>query len=319
METHLARVLVCLAVLSTGLVRADPAKDGKPEAPPARTVLLLGDSLIVTSFGEYLEKLLNDQPGTRALRKAKSSTGLARPDFFDWMKVGREEVERHRPDVVVVIMGGNDGQGLTDEKGKAKVRWGESGWEAAYRQRVTDFLGTLGAPGRKILWVELPYTGLPNFERKLGIIRRVLREVVSAHEASTYLETKPFFTDAKGALLREARVEGFRKPMRLKMEDGVHFTLAGGRYFATRVHPAVLGLLGPGGAAPRPANPEPAPVVAAAPAPPVAPAPSVAAAPPPAAPPVKAEVRTREPAICREFDAVSEAPMTVMPMALCYP
>ncbi|WP_375773068.1 DUF459 domain-containing protein [Archangium gephyra] len=317
METHLARVLVCLAVLSTGVVRADPGMDGKLEAPPARTVLLLGDSLIVTSFGEYLEKSLNEHPGTRALRRAKSSTGLARPDFFDWMKVGREEVERHRPDVVVVIMGGNDGQGLTDEKGKAKVQWGASGWEAAYRQRVTDFLGTLGAPGRKILWVELPYTGLPNFERKLGIIRRVLREAVSAHGASTYLETKPFFTDAKGTLLREAKVEGFRKPMRLKMEDGVHFTLAGGRYFASRVHPVVLGLLEPGGAAPSPASPEPAaPVVAVAPSPATAPAPAVAPSP---APPVEAEARPREPAICREFDAVSEAPMTVMPMALCYP
>lgn len=319
METHLARVLVCLAVLSTGVVRADPAVDGKPQTPPARTVLLLGDSLIVTSFGEYLEKSLNEHPGTRAMRRAKSSTGLARPDFFDWMKVGREEVERHRPDVVVVIMGGNDGQGLTDEKGKAKVQWGASGWEAAYRQRVVDFLGTIGAPGRKILWVELPYTGLPNFERKMGVIRRVLREAVSAHAASTYLETKPFFVDAKGALLREAKVEGFRKTMRLKMEDGVHFTMAGGKYFATKVHPAVVGLLGPGGGNSQPAHPGPAPV-ASAPASPVAasPAPSVAASPPPAATPSE-EVRSREPAICREFDAVSEAPMTVMPMALCYP
>ncbi len=310
METHLARVLVCLAVLSTGMVRAEPGTDGKPEAPPARTVLLLGDSLIVTSFGEYLEKSLNEHPGTRAMRRAKSSTGLARPDFFDWMKVGREEVERHRPDVVVVIMGGNDGQGLTDEKGKAKVQWGASGWEAAYRQRVADFLGVLQAPGRKILWVELPYTGLPNFERKLGVIRRVLREAVSAHEASKYLETKPFFTDAKGALLREARVEGFRKPMRLKMEDGVHFTLAGGRYFATQVYPAVIGLFGPGGEQ-RPGNEKPA-AVAVAPVP----APSPAPAPTPA---VKAEPRHVEPTICREFDAVSEAPMTALPMALCYP
>jgi uncharacterized protein len=154
------------------------------------------------------------------------------------------------------------------------------------------------------------------------VIRRVLREAVSVHEGSKYLETKPFFTDAKGALLREAQVEGFRKPMRLKMEDGVHFTLAGGRYFATKVHPAVIGLFGPGGVAPRPVEPKPVPV-AAAPAPSVAPvpvaetpAPSVA---PPPAPPVEAEVRNREPAICREFDAVSEAPMTAMPMALCYP
>ena len=287
METHLARVLVCLAVLSTGVVRADPAKDGKPEAPPARTVLLLGDSLIVTSFGEYLEKLLNEQPGTRALRKAKSSTGLARPDFFDWMKVGREEVERHRPDVVVVIMGGNDGQGLTDEKGKAKVQWGASGWEAAYRQRVTDFLGTLGAPGRKILWVELPYTGLPNFERKLGIIRPLLREAVGAREDSVHLDTKSFFTDAKGGMLKEARVDGFRKPMRLKMDDGVHFTLAGGRYFATRVFPSVVALL------------EASEDV-----------PSVPADPP-------SEDPTMEPAVCREGDAVSEVPMT--PMAFCSP
>ncbi|HEX5753886.1 MAG TPA: DUF459 domain-containing protein [Archangium sp.] len=302
-------MLVCLAALSTGVGRADPGTDGKPEAPPARTVLLLGDSLIVTSFGESLEKSLNEHPGTRAMRKAKSSTGLARPDFFDWMKVGREEVERHRPDAVVVIMGGNDGQGLTDENGKAKVQWGASGWEDAYRQRVVDFLGVLHAPGRKILWVELPYTGLPRFERKLGIIRRVLREAVSAHEDSKYLETKPFFTDAKGALLREARVEGFRKPMKLKMEDGVHFTLAGGRYFATQVYPAVLGLFGPD-------TPKPAPVAAVAPAPSEASAPSVA---PSSAPPVEKEVRNREPAVCREFDAVSEAPMTTMPMALCYP
>jgi hypothetical protein len=255
MEKHLARVLVCLAVLFTGVVWA--------EAPRTRTVLLLGDSLLVTSFGQSLEKSLNEHPGTRAVRRAKSSTGLARPDFFDWMRVGREEVERHRPDVVVVIMGGNDGQGLTDEKGKAKVQWGASGWEAAYRQRVEDFLGILEAPGRKILWVELPHTGLPKFERKLGVIRRVLREAVSAHESSTHLDTRPFFTDAKGGLLREARIEGFRKPMRLRMQDGVHFTVAGGRYFASKVHPAVIGLLGPGGDAP-PASPEPTPAAASA-------------------------------------------------------
>ena len=288
MENHLARVLVCLALLSTAGVRAaagEPSPASEPEAASRmRTVLLLGDSLIVTSFGEYLEKSLNESPGIHAVRRAKSSTGLARPDFFDWMKAGREEVERHQPDVVVVIMGGNDGQGLTDDKGKAKVQWGAPGWEAAYRQRVEDFLHVLEAPGRKILWLELPVTGLPNFERKLRVIRRVLREAVSAHGATTHLDTKSFFTDAKGGLVREARVEGFRKPMPLRMEDGVHFTLAGGRYFASGVYPAVLGLLGPEGE-PGPANAEPE------------------------------TTNAPEPAVCRESDAVSEAPM--MPMAYC--
>lgn len=285
MENHLARVLVCLAFLSTGGVRAaagEPSPDSEPvSVQRKRTVLLLGDSLIVTSFGEYLEKALNESPGVHAVRRAKSSTGLARPDFFDWMKAGREEVERHRPDVVVVIMGGNDGQGLTDDKGKAKAQWGAPGWEAAYRQRVEDFLRVLEAPGRRILWLELPVTGLPNFERKLRVIRRVLREAVSAHGATTHLDTKSFFTDARGGLMREARVEGFRKPMPLRMEDGVHFTLAGGRYFASSVYPAVMELLESGGDAT----------------------------------PVPGMLDGPEAAVCRESDAASEAPMT--PMALC--
>jgi len=253
MENPLVRVFMCLALLSP--VAAGAQEFREEPVSKLRTVLLLGDSLIVTSFGESLEERLNGQPGIHAVRRAKSSTGLARPDFFDWMQVGREEVERHRPDLVVVIMGGNDGQGLTDGQGKAKAQWGAAHWQAMYRQRVDDFLGVLAAPGRRVLWVELPATGLPRFERKLGIIRGVLREAVSAHGAAVHLDTRPFFTDAKGQLLKEASVEGFRKPMRLRMEDGVHFTLAGGRYFASKVHPEVLRLLGePAGAPP----PEPA-------------------------------------------------------------
>lgn len=299
MENHLVRLILCLAFLSTAVVRAEA---GEPSPVPAlaagaqrtRTVLLLGDSLIVTGFGESLEKSLNEHPGVRAVRRAKSSTGLARPDFFDWMKVGREEVERHAPDVVVVIMGGNDGQGLTDENGKAKVQWGASGWEAAYRQRVEDFLRVLEAPGRKILWVELPVTKLPNFERKLRVIRRILREAVSAHEAAKHLDTKPFFTDARGGVLREARVEGFRKPMPLRMADGVHFTVAGGRYFASQVHPTVIGLLESGGDDSRPASPEPA----------------VARFPP-------EPVRAPDSTVCRESGAASDASKSSV--ALCPP
>lgn len=248
-------MLVCLALLSLGAAPAASAMEAPVEPRPAvpasassrqeKTVLLLGDSLIVSSFGEYLEQLLNEHPEIRAVRRAKSSTGLARPDFYDWISAGHEEVERHHPDIVVVIMGGNDGQGLTDVNGKAEVQWGKPGWAAAYRQRVESFLDIIAAPGRKILWIELPITGRSGFERKLRVIRPLLRETVSARQDAIHLDTKPFFVDAKGGLVREARVKGFRKPMRLRMSDGVHFTLAGGRYFATRVFPAVVDLLGP--------------------------------------------------------------------------
>ena len=265
MKIRLTRGWVCLALLTLGTAHAAPSKQAptdlspapgpqpaavappaapRPEATRERTVLLLGDSLLASGFGRDLEDRLEKHPELRCARRAKSSTGLARPDFFDWMDVGRQEVERHKPDVVVIVLGGNDGQGLTDGKGKAVVQWGHASWEAAYRQRTEEFLKVLSAPGRKILWLELPATGLRRFEKKLAIIRRVQREVLAAREDSHHVETRPFFTDARGRLLKQAQVEGFRQPKALKMADGIHFTVAGGRYFATKVYPEVLATLG---------------------------------------------------------------------------
>ncbi|XXF76923.1 DUF459 domain-containing protein [Myxococcaceae bacterium GXIMD 01537] len=262
MKNRLARALVCLALClaETALAASDaptpppptspaPPAAGEPTPPastaPARTVLLLGDSLLATGFGRDLQGRLEQHADIRCARRAKSSTGLARPDFFDWMDVGREEVAKHQPDVVVVILGGNDGQGITDAEGKAVALWGTDDWESTYRERLVTFLQVLSAPGRRILWVELPATRLPGFERKLTRIRRVQREVLSAHADAHLLDTRPFFTDAKGRPLSHAPVEGFRKPKQLRMDDGVHFTTAGGRYFATKVYPEVLALLQP--------------------------------------------------------------------------
>jgi len=255
MKNRLAQVVVGLAVWFAGGAYAAAPKTEAGGMPPIpmqevasrpHKVLLLGDSLIATSFGEHLESRLDSHPLIQCKRRAKTSSGLARPDFFDWMEEGQREVERHKPEVVVVILGGNDGQPLLERQGKRGVSWGKPEWEPAYRRRVEDFLRVIAAPGRRVLWLALPPTGLPRFERKLELIRRVQREVIAGREDTVHFDTGPLFTDASGKPLREARVQGFRKPRALKMEDGVHFTLAGGHYFANKVYPEVLELLGLG-------------------------------------------------------------------------
>ncbi len=255
MKNRLAQVMVGLALWFAGAAyAAKPRSEAEGVSPlPMRedssrqhSVLLLGDSLIATSFGQHLESRLDSHPLIQCKRRAKTSSGLARPDFFDWMEEGQREVERHKPEVVVVILGGNDGQGLLERKGKGGVSWGGPEWEPAYRQRVEDFLRVIAAPGRRVLWLALPPTGLPRFERKLELIRRVQREVIAGREDTVHFDTGPLFTDASGKPLKEARVQGFRKPRALKMDDGVHFTLAGGHYFANKVYPEVLDLLGLG-------------------------------------------------------------------------
>ena len=214
-----------------------------PETP--RKVLILGDSLAATGFGALLERKLDAHPNIECARKAKSATGLARPDFYDWEAEAKKQVEAKSPDLVVVIMGGNDGQDLTPKSGKGKrVGWKSEGWNAAYKTRVADFLKEIGVAERKVLWLGLPKSELGSFEQKLAVIRQIQSEAIGEiGEAGTYLDTTPFLTDASGALLEKATV-GKRKDQELREDDGIHFTMAGSEYFADKVYPEVLRVLG---------------------------------------------------------------------------
>jgi len=225
--------------------KAAPGNETDAAASEPRRVLILGDSLAATAFGVLLEKRLDDHPQIVCFRKAKSASGLARPDFYDWMEESRRQVQARNPDLVIVIIGGNDGQDLTARKKKGgRVRWKDPDWEQAYRRRVQEFLVGITAPDRKILWVGLPRMGSHSLERKLNLIRTIQQEaVLGMGGAGVYLDTAPFFTDDNGELLQEARVRGRRRPQAIRADDGIHFTMAGSRYFADRVYPEVLALL----------------------------------------------------------------------------
>mgnify|MGYP002145582130 CR=1 FL=1 len=110
---------------------------------PNRTPIVVTHRPASPSFahGRLLERKLDAHPNIDCDRKAKSATGLARPDFYDWEAEAKKQVEARTPDLVVVIMGGNDGQDLTPKSGKGKrVGWKSEGWNAAYKGRVADFL-----------------------------------------------------------------------------------------------------------------------------------------------------------------------------------
>lgn len=229
---------------------AEPTPEPEPAAPAVPSkVLILGDSLAATGFGALLEKKLDAHPDIECFRKAKSATGLARPDFYDWRAEAKKQVEARSPDLVVVILGGNDGQDLQTKSGKGKnVAWKSNDWNAAYKGRVAEFLGDLG--DRKVLWLGLPKSELGSFEQKLTIIRQVQSEAVGALGASgTYIETTPLLSNEKGELIEKATV-GRHKNQTLREEDGIHFTMAGSEFLADKVYPEVLKVLGVEDAAP---------------------------------------------------------------------
>ncbi len=208
-------------------------------------VLMLGDSMTATDFGKALEKLLDAHPQVECARRGRSATGLARPDYFDWQSEGRKQAKKHDPDLIIVVMGGNDGQDLIDKaKKKRRVFWKGKKWPENYSQRMKHFIDGVMAPYRKVVWIELPVMDRPRLEKKLTIIRQVQRELVNSLDEANYLSTRKFFVDNNDKLFRATKVKGYKAKQKLRQEDGIHFTVPGSRYFANRVYPLVLKNLG---------------------------------------------------------------------------
>lgn len=229
-------------------VAVDEPVPDEPAAPATpKKVLILGDSLAATGFGALLERRLDAHPDIDCFRKGKSASGLARPDFFDWPAEAKRQIDARKPELVIVIMGGNDGQDMTPAKKKGKrTSWSDvDAWKSDYRTRMDAFLGEVIADDRKLLWLGLPTMGLRSLEVKLETIRAIQKEAVEAQgDRASYLDTAPFVTDAEGELLKEAKVKSSKKPQPIRAEDRIHFTMSGSEYFADQVYPEVLKALG---------------------------------------------------------------------------
>jgi hypothetical protein len=241
-STILARCLaVCLglAVLlpAPSLAEASRRKRRRAPSSPHRVkALLLGDSLVATELGAYLQDTLRRQFRASCRRRGRSSSGLARPDFYHWPRVARRATRRHRPDLVFVLLGTNDGQNMRPRlflQGRWRrrwVRWATPAWELQYRKQIKAMLESLDQPGRQLIWLSVPPMANRWMDRRLERIRELQREVVEREgRHALYLDIY--------SMLRPSDRRGYRRLRRYRHRDGVHFNWRGSRRLVHRVYP----------------------------------------------------------------------------------
>src|SRR5206468_4324206 len=108
-----------------------------PTASNPLRVVVGGDSL-AQGIGTFAERVLRPNLA-QVFRQGRISTGLSRPDYFDWPYQMRQIVDRARPDLTIVMLGENDGQSLVDRDGNTVAQTGTPEFPLAYADRVRRF------------------------------------------------------------------------------------------------------------------------------------------------------------------------------------
>jgi hypothetical protein len=212
-----------------------PTSKPKPRTPvaPSRPlrVWVGGDSLAQVP-GEALQRL----PDVHVVGvESRLSTGLGRPDLYNWYTRFREVISHIRPTAVVLSFGADDAHsfmtGVPDDR--AIGSFGSPSWIAEYRRRVDGVVREFEAAGIATVWLGLPIPGGPGFRRSFPVMNRILASIVAAHPTSRYVDTWHLLANGRGKYTPYLRVGG--KVTLMRLSDGVHYTAAAGDLVAERV------------------------------------------------------------------------------------
>ena len=156
---------------------------------------------------------------------SKVSSGLCRPDFFDWPGTVARVASTQRPDVSVVMFGGNDYQDMV-VNGKDVTPFTPT-WTKEYERRVAQIVQTLTADGGRVYWLGAPVMRDPQKSRRVAQLDALYRRVVARFPRATYVDTWSLLSDANGHYVAY-RANGSGTMERIREPDGEHLTYLGG-------------------------------------------------------------------------------------------
>jgi hypothetical protein len=152
---------------------ASPGKSPQPTKKPTPTALptataaeplrfFAGGDSMGGEMGNAVIPILYDTGKAKTVGWYKVSSGLARPDFFDWQ--GYLKKYSYRYQAMALMMGTNDAQNMTKPDG-AILQWGTRSWKIEYRKLVAAAMDQMLKSGvQRVYWVGMPVMKSINFD-----------------------------------------------------------------------------------------------------------------------------------------------------------
>jgi hypothetical protein len=165
------------------------------------------------------------------------STGLCRPDFFNWPAELAQQVKTFDPGAVALMFGANDNQALQTSSGRI-YQFASAGWKKEYRKRVEQVIGLLFQGGvRRVYWLGQPAMPSATFNSQIELVNDIYRDVAARTFGVEYIDTYALLS-RNGQYAQYLPAPGGRM-QQVREQDGEHLTYAGGLIVAQAVMDAI--------------------------------------------------------------------------------
>lgn len=216
-----------------------PALSGRLEGPFTEEeplqVTIFGDSLTEQIGPSLIARL--GRPGVpgEAVHDFTYSSGLSRPDFYDWPARAAQLAEETDPDIWVVMVGANDGQDVIDDEGRFR-HLGTDEWEAIYRSRIGGLMDQLTQDGRAVIWIGQPNMRDTEFDQTMEYVSSLYASEASTRAFVSFVDARAVFADANGGYA-DYLPAGDGQLTQMRLADGIHLTRSGAERLVTQIMP----------------------------------------------------------------------------------
>lgn len=206
-----------------------------PDYGIKKTVLLIGDSMMMEGLGPTLHHRLRKRDNLDVYREGKYSSGLSRPDFYDWPTNLAAMLDKYRPDLLIMSLGANDTQDIVIDKKRYFID--TKPWAEVYLQRCKEFISLADNGKRHIVWVSLPVMGKEPYFTRTRLISKLQEEASKSVSSAEFVNIEHLLTE-NGKYTTFYKDEN-NQSIRLRSQDLVHVSTAGGEILTDYVLPAV--------------------------------------------------------------------------------
>lgn len=183
---------------------------------------VFGDSQ-AKDLGLAMKSRKAKDPTVSVYQEGQVSTGLARPDFYNWPARLQEFLADDDVDAVVFMAGSNDDQTLQDRLGNTAARIGTQEWSEEYRRRVAGLMDLVNNGRHRLVWMGVPLVRDPDLAVTAKLINQIIRDEAATRPWVNYVDAESALAGPDGAYSDYLDVNG-KGPVRCRRPDGVHLT-----------------------------------------------------------------------------------------------